>query len=321
MAESGQGGVAPVTAPPERRQRPPQGRVLSTTGANGAPIRYGHWQPEGEKRGTCLILQGRREFIEKYFETVNDLLARGFEVFTFDWRGQGKSIRLLENRQKGHIGKFDDYLADLDIFLKRVIGKEARPLYCLAHSMGGHLALRYAHDHPSTFQKIILTAPMVAIHFGAPEAIIRRVVGAACALGLSKRYAPYQHDYNDRTQVFEGNRLTSDPERFAEEAYFVGRDPLLAMGGVTFGWLKAALQSTSLLEEPGFAEEIATPILIAIAGADRVVSNERIKRFAKRLPAAHLVTIGDSRHEILRENDGIRAIFWRLADEFLGVSG
>ena len=28
--------------------------------------------------GTVAILQGRSEFIEKYFETISDLLARGF---------------------------------------------------------------------------------------------------------------------------------------------------------------------------------------------------------------------------------------------------
>ena len=47
------------------------------------------------------IFQGRAEFIEKYFETVRDLRARGFAVATFDWRGQGLSDRALADRAQG----------------------------------------------------------------------------------------------------------------------------------------------------------------------------------------------------------------------------
>src|SRR5690606_6592227 len=45
----------------------------------------------GAARGTVCLVQGRTEFIEKYFETVTDLQSRGFAVATFDWRGQGGS--------------------------------------------------------------------------------------------------------------------------------------------------------------------------------------------------------------------------------------
>ena len=65
--------------------------------------------PPGPPQGTVCILQGRAEFIEKYFETVGDLLLRGFAVATFDWRGQGLSARRLGNPRKGHVRRFDDY--------------------------------------------------------------------------------------------------------------------------------------------------------------------------------------------------------------------
>jgi len=319
MAESGQGSVAAKRAE-IRRQRPPGGRINSGVGVGGAPIRYGHWSPEGPKKGTCLLLQGRREFIEKYFETACDLLTRGYEVYTFDWRGQGKSLRLLENRQKGHINSFDDYLADMDHFIRRIIGKDTGPLLCLAHSMGAHLALRYAHEHPRAFERMILVAPMIAIDYhGTPDSIINTIVNTACRLGFSKSYAPFQHDFGERTLTFEGNPLTSDPERFADEAWYVGRDSLLAMGGVTYGWLRAAQKSIAVLGGRDVAEAIKTPAFFAFAGQDTVVRNDPGKAFAKRMPAAELVTLGDARHEILRENDAIRDMFWRLADEFISL--
>jgi lysophospholipase len=319
MAESGPGGVAAQQAA-LRRERPEGGRIHSGVGVGGAPLRYGHWEARGEKKGTCLLLQGRREFIEKYFETIRDLTARGYEVDTFDWRGQGKSLRLLENRQKGHIVSFDDYLGDMEHFIRRVIGKDAGPLVCLAHSMGAHLALRHAHDHPRAFERMILIAPMVAINYrNTPDSVINSIVNTACRLGFSKSYAPFQHDFGSSTVTFEDNPLTSDPDRFADEAWFVNRDKLLAMGGVTYGWLRAAQRSIALTQAPGYAEAIRTRTFFALAGHETVVRNEAAKAFARRMPAAEIVTLGDARHEILRETDGIRAMAWRLADEFLAI--
>src|SRR6218665_39815 len=62
-------------------------------------LRYAVWpKSDGAPRGTICLVQGRTEFIEKYFETVADFRRRGFAVATFDWRGQGGSDRLIGNR-------------------------------------------------------------------------------------------------------------------------------------------------------------------------------------------------------------------------------
>ena len=44
-------------------------------------------------RGTFIILGGRGDFIERYFETTRELMARGFAVAVLDMRGQGGSQR------------------------------------------------------------------------------------------------------------------------------------------------------------------------------------------------------------------------------------
>ena len=61
--------------------------------SDGVNLRFARWAPPPGRKGTVFVLQGRAEFIEKYFETVRDLRARGFAVATFDWRGQGLSDR------------------------------------------------------------------------------------------------------------------------------------------------------------------------------------------------------------------------------------
>ena len=58
----------------------PEGAVAGFIAAeDGRQLRVARWLPKSaQKRGTICIFQGRAEFIEKYYETVRDLLVRGF---------------------------------------------------------------------------------------------------------------------------------------------------------------------------------------------------------------------------------------------------
>src|ERR1700761_2279357 len=87
---------------------------------DGATLRFARWLPPAGRRGTVCIFQGRSEWIEKYFETVRDLQARGFAVATMDWRGQGMSQRQLTNPRRGYVRSFADYDLDLETFVRDV---------------------------------------------------------------------------------------------------------------------------------------------------------------------------------------------------------
>src|SRR5579859_3255075 len=76
---------------------------------DGVSLRFARFAPPPGRKGTVVLLQGRAEFIEKYFETVRDLRARGFAVATLDWRGQGLSDRALRNPRKGYVRDFSRY--------------------------------------------------------------------------------------------------------------------------------------------------------------------------------------------------------------------
>ena len=69
---------------------PEGGRVGFFKTADKVQLRYAFWpKGTGKHRGTICLVQGRGEFIEKYFETIADFQKRGFAVATLDWRGQG----------------------------------------------------------------------------------------------------------------------------------------------------------------------------------------------------------------------------------------
>src|SRR5262249_13233153 len=103
----------------------------------------------------CLLLNGQTEFIEKYFEVIDELRGRGFSVVTFDWRGQGGSDRLLPDPRKAHIADFADYDRDLEAVLRQTVmplsAEHGLAVIAMAHSMGGEILIRRLHDVQNEF--------------------------------------------------------------------------------------------------------------------------------------------------------------------------
>lgn len=297
---------------------PAGGVVARLEAADGTRFRVARWTPEGARRGSVVVMNGRTEYIEKYFETIGELLGRGFAVATLDWRGQGGSDRPLPNRQKGHVRDFALYTSDLHQMLESFAKPHCPgPYIALAHSMGGNVALRYLRDRPGTFERAVLSAPMLGIGSGrAARALLRAASVVGNALRLGRHYPPGLRDFGPRQRAFEGNPLTSDPQRFARMIAQLDADPGLAVGGPTFGWMRAAYASMDAIRAPGFARAVETPVLIASAGADAVVSNEAQARVVAELPHGVRVAIEGARHELLMEAHRYRAQFLRAFDEF-----
>lgn len=287
------------------------------TTSDNHSIRYGIWYCQKErKQGSVILLGGRTEFMEKYAEIIRELNQRGFDVYSFDWRGQGLSTRGLANRHKGFIESYDNYMDDLALFVSKVVRPEAvSPFIVLAHSMGGHIALRFFHDHPGIVDRAVLVSPMVDILTSPlPGWLVRFLTWAGVKAGLNHAYIPGSGDYAD--EEFNGNRLTSDPVRFTDEKKAIAKNPDLALGGVTHGWLAATFESIDNLKAPGFAEKIKTPILIISAGEDKVVSNGAQETICTLLANCRRTEIPGARHEILKETDAIQSIFWEEFDRF-----
>jgi len=284
-------------------------------------IRYGVWFCSAEKkRGSVLLLNGRSEFLEKHEETVRELVQKGHDVFSFDWRGQGLSSRMLSNRHKGFVADYADYVKDMEAFVRRIVLPRAvRPLTILSHSMGGHIAIRFLHDYPGVIDRAILISPMLDIRtFPYPEWFAKGLTRLAVRLGQSQRYAVGCGDY--KPIRFENNKLTSDPKRFSDELTEIEKNPDLALGGVTYGWLSAAFDSINIISQPGYIEKIEIPILMIGAVKDRVVSSDIHRRIALRLDNCKAVFLSDARHEILKESDEIRQIFRNIYDQFMAES-
>lgn len=319
----GAGAAAKVQAV-EPTPAPPGMQAYRLNAPAGGTIRFAHWRPpRGSAAGAALVLPGYGEFIEKYHETVGELLERGWSVFVLDWYGQGLSTRALANRQKVHVADFRRHLSDLHKLAESALPPHGQmPRLLLAHSMGGHLALRYMFEHPRAFDLAVLSSPMVDLDYGGmPRWLARLIAEAACALGFGRAYSFGAGDYDPARVRFQGNKLTHDRRRFFDQHAWIARRPKLAAGGPTFAWVRAALRSIRATERRGFARGIHVPVLVMAAEQERIVSVAATQRLVRDMPRAAYVGLADARHELLMESDARRALFWQFVDRFLADNG
>jgi lysophospholipase len=303
----------------------PSGAIVGTfDGHDGKPIRFARWEPtRGARRGTVCCFTGRSEFIEKYFEMVADLRRRGFTVAIMDWRGQGGSYRSLSNPRKACVSDFSEYDRDLECFMREVVLPDCPPPYvALAHSMGGHILLRHAGEPSSWFERMVISAPMLAFHaskMGTHPGLVRLYAAVGKLAGFGKAYVQGGSDDSGDPTEFENNPLTSDRDRFLRNRALLDAAPHLLVGSPTIGWLNAALRSMRMLNDPSYARRVTVPLLIFVAGNDTIVEARAIEDFAGRLKIGTHVTLPYARHEILQETDLIRGRFWAAFDAYLGV--
>jgi lysophospholipase len=285
---------------------------------DGVELRFARWAPPAGRKGTVCVFPGRTEFIEKYFETVRDLRARGFAVAILDWRGQGLSQRALSDPQKGHVGDFAEYDVDLDTFMKEIVLPDCPPpLFALAHSAGGAVLIRSAFRGQRWFDRMVLSAPMIRLArewaFGLGPAVARGMR----LIGLGSSFVPAQQARTMATRSFVGNILTSDPVRFARTAAVLEAEPLLGTGAPTIAWADAAYRATGQFADPGYAARIRQPILIIGAGRDQIVSTQAIEDFADNLRAGSHIVVAGAQHELLMEQDHFRQQFLAAFDAFV----
>ena len=248
-------------------------------------------------------------------------MSRGFRLIFVEWRGQGLSSRLFDGakRQRDHATDFSQHIDDLNQFydavvVPNIVGK----LVIHGHSMGGHLLLRWLTERQNTVVAgAFLTAPMLALAGSAAHATASFLSWSSTKLGYGEDYAPMQHDYNDDDRAFAGNPLSHDPDRFAIiEKYFTAY-PDLAVGGVTWDWMHAAMKSMYSAQRRSKLERINIPTLALIGNEDRVTPPDETIRYLKMIPKAETILIPGARHDVMNEISPCRDEAWRQIDGFL----
>ncbi|MCY6379239.1 alpha/beta fold hydrolase [Hoeflea prorocentri] len=270
---------------------------------DGKRLRYALFRSEVTRaKGTVVLLQGRNETIEKYYETIRDLTEAGLWVATFDWRGQGGSERLLQGSNAGHVQRFADYESDLEYFLENIVLPDTRlPFFIVAHSTGGLIALSAAPRLANRVERMVLTSPFVGMHPGKYDGtVLRLLVRAASLIGLGRKSTT---GTKQRNLTFEDNALTSDRARFNRNRAIYDVCPDFILGGPTFRWLAESFKTMKRIHDPAHLASVRIPTLIFGAGADSIVPIQEIEQIASHFRASELITIDHAKHELFQETD------------------
>ena len=272
-------------------------------------------------KGTVIVLGGRADFLERYFETAREIMDRGLCVAGVDFRGQGGSQRLCKDPMRGHARSFAGYDEDVRAFMTQVVLPNLPPpYYLLAHSTGGHVALRVLLEQ-SWFKKALLTSPLLDVHYQAwPVPVVQALTWLAKVGGMSQAYLPGSRRGPMGRDDFTGNLLTHDRRRWLRDCAVLEAAPELSVGGPTYGWLRAALNSFAKFRRLREGTAFKCPVLAVLSGKDQVVDNRATRDLERRVASFATVTITESHHEILTETDVVRAQFLAVLDEFFNVT-
>jgi lysophospholipase len=310
-------GAIRQPALPERFLPPPGFVWGSFTAGDGAVLRWGHL-PVAGARAECVMVGGFGEFIEKQFETVRDLAARGVAVWCLDWRGQGGSIRPRRMPTRPRARKFDRDAEDLAAFASAML-TSGLPRLLVSHSMGGAIALLCLRRHPKLFTAAVLSSPMVGLRTGKlPPTLIRVITRPARAAGLGACFIPGAGKWRpDRIPSPEKSRASTDPERCRLRHAWFSAEPALRLDEATYGWVDSALGLVARISKPEFLRAIKTPILLGRPEREVVVSTKAQRRAAGLLPDCTLVELSESKHDPFLERDAIRDYWLSCLDRFI----
>jgi lysophospholipase len=284
-----------------RRAYPDALAFFEWKAADGWPHRAYRWAPisSPQPRGSLIFQSGRADFIEKYLDVCDHWHRAGWNVEGFDWRGQGGSGRLDPGNLADGRTSFDPLIDDLAEYVTDWQRRTPVPHVLVAHSMGGHVALRMLAERGVRLDALALVAPMLALNtVPLPLPIARIVVAAMIAAGRGARAVSNGMIDSPQRQA----RLTSDRARFDDSQWWKRARPDLGSGAPTWNFLAAALAAANRIAADDL-ESIETPALLLAAGRDRLVDRGAILSVAARLPDAESRLFPAAAHELLREAD------------------
>ena len=268
-------------------------------------LRVAHWHTDEPTKGTVFVFPGRTENIEKYGRAVDELHKAGYVAFAIDWRGQGLSDRLTDDRMVGHVVRYSDYQKDVATMLKAAEALDLpKPWYLFGHSLGACIGLR----------ALIEGLPMSACAFSAPLwdinlSTFQRLAAWPLSwtvqfLGKGHIYAPGTHgeSYVLNT-AFEDNRLTNDPDMYQ---YYINISESLVdqqIGGPSMGWLYQTLKETRSLSKMPSPD---TPCITFCGAQDDIVAIPAVQARMARWPRGKFELIQNAKHDVLYEIPQIR---------------
>ena len=284
---------------------PPDGAQVGWLETDAGKLRYAIWQTSGiAPRGTVVFNHGLSEHIEKYFNVISGLIARGYAVVAHDWRNHGLSAPYA------HGDYFEQHDADLTQLMEEIVLRSTQgPHFAIGHSMGGCLALSAAKNHPDWFKGVALCSPMLGL-------MAVRKIPMLKAIGRGMAFMPAKaRDMLGRLKA--SHRYTNSFINFEAYQEFVKNSPALKMDSYdTVSWFNSAVKRMTMMQESTWLSQVKTPMLLLLAGADNLVDNDAAINSGTYLDNCDLRVVTSAWHELFMEEDNHQEAAWAALDSF-----
>lgn len=271
---------------------------------DGRPIHYNLFRAD-DARGTLTIFHGFTENIVKYHPFIYVFLNEGYNVAMCDQRGHGTSFRYVEDTSLTHIAFFDEYVLDMEVFVREIVQKQlAGPHYLFCHSMGGAIGSLYLEKNPGMFEKAVLSSPMIEPnHGGFPVFIAKALCGFFMLTGRADQKIFLSKDF-DGTEDFDTSCATS---RARFDFYMnLKRDTRsLWNSNPSYQWTFESMGVRKRILKKGAPERIQIPLLLINADQDTMVSKDAQHAFISRVPNGTFLEVKNAKHEIYRSTDEV----------------
>ena len=282
---------------------------------DGIRIRTSFWAAN-DPVGTVFVFPGRADYIEKYGGLASFCLSNNLNVIAIDWRGQGLSDRLLDDKNIGHIEDFKNYQNDVEVIIKEAEKANlVKPWIIFAHSMGGLIGLRTLQDLP-VFEKVVFTSPMWGIQMPpilkSGASIIMSLISL---IGKMETYAPTTSpETRILNEEYEFNKLTSDIQNFKLLRQQLIQYPGLQIGGPSTAWVSAALDE---IENQIGNEPPVTPALCFLGDREEIIDYFAVREFCRKWDSCDLISIPKAKHDLLMEREIILHNLFEELEEFI----
>ncbi len=236
--------------------------------------------PLSAARGSIVIMHGIGEHSGRYRRLAECLNQLGWSVRCYDHRGHGRS-----GGKRGDVPNGTPLVQDAQIVIDDFARRASRPPVLFGHSMGGLFAAHVALTGTVRLRGLVLSSPALALQLSGPQRLLLKAMLAMAPRtgvpnGLQTRY------------------LSHDPAVIA--AYKT--DPLVH-NRISARLLTAMLASVAYCQSR--APSLAFPLLLQVAGDDRLVDANGSRQFFAQVPPerATLKVYDGYYHEIFNERD------------------
>lgn len=245
------------------------------------------WTPQ-KVRGVFVMTHGLAEHSECYHGLAKILVDDGWQVFAWDMRGHGRS-----EGKRGYVKDLSYFIDDLEIFHNMVVKQAGgQNIVMFGHSLGGLVTTRYLQNKKSNYAALCLSSPGFGLGMKVPA--------------LKEKLARFAINWMPTITMY--NEIKYEDLSHDEEMLKSYRADNLRHDKISPGLFLGMLENfpLALAEAP----EITQPVLMQLAGDEKLVSVEASRELFERLPNKknQMILYPESYHEIYNDLDRDKAV-------------